>query len=73
MLKKDVSIDEVYWAKISNRIVPVQILSTSIYGGWNARNLETTRTVRIKSAAKLRGKVTPDDLRLFFSNHSKKV
>lgn len=61
MKKKDVQIRGVYWAKISNRMVPVEILTESIYGGWNARNWTTSRMVRIKSAAKLRRELTLDE------------
>ncbi len=58
MLKKDVKIGHCYTAKISNKIVTVQIDSVSQYGGWNASNMNTGRIVRIKSAAKLRKEVT---------------
>jgi hypothetical protein len=54
MLKTDIQIGQQYIAKISGKLVPVQILSESQYGGWNARNTVSGREVRIRSAAKLR-------------------
>lgn len=62
MLKKQINIGSVYVAKIyvakiSGRLVRVQINSVSNYGGWNATNLDTNRQIRIKSAAKLRKEV----------------
>lgn len=59
MLKKDVSIGKTYVAKISNVLVEVRLDSVSPYGGWNATNLKTGRSVRIKSAGKLRREVKP--------------
>ncbi len=58
MLKKDVKLGHHYTAKISGKIVTIRLDSISNYGGWNATNLSTNRTVRIKSAAKLRKEVT---------------
>jgi hypothetical protein len=57
VLKKDVKLGSVYIAKVSNQLVPVQIVNPSSLGGWDARNLRTGRWIRIKSAAKLREKV----------------
>lgn len=59
MLKKQIQIGKVYAAKVSNKICAVRIDSVSMYGGWNATNLDTGRTIRIKSAAKLRKEVGP--------------
>ena len=56
MKKKDIEIGGKYMAKVSNRIVPVRIDGESVFGGWNATNLVTTRPVRIKSAQRLRSK-----------------
>jgi hypothetical protein len=60
MKKKDVLLGHIYLAKISGKIVPVQIDGESPYGGWNATNRATGRQVRIKSAAKLRQEVMTD-------------
>ena len=57
MKKAQVKIGHIYHAKVSGQVVPVKIESESIYGGWNATNLRTFRTVRIKSAQKLRGEL----------------
>ena len=54
MLKKQVQVGATYEAKISGRLVPVRLLRESPLGGWSATNLATGRSVRIKSAAKLR-------------------
>jgi hypothetical protein len=61
MLKKEVKIgghyairhhtDSVYSLSV------IRIDSESIYGGWNATKLTTNRSIRIKSAAKLRHEV----------------
>lgn len=57
MRKSEVHIGGRYRAKVSERIVTVRLVSESAYGGWNAVNEETGRTVRIKSAARLRREV----------------
>ncbi len=54
MKMAEVRIGEVYVAKISGRLVPVRIEGESVYGGWVGRNTITERTVRIRSAQKLR-------------------
>lgn len=54
MLKRDVVIGKTYAAKVSGAIVPVRLVAISRYGGWDAVNEKTGRSVRIKSAAKLR-------------------
>ena len=57
MLKKDVRIGGVYVAKISDKLTTVKIDEASRFGGWQATNLATGRSVRIKSAQKLRREV----------------
>lgn len=59
MLKKQIKIGSVYSAKVSNKICAVRIDSESIYGGWNATNMDTGRNIRIKSATKLRNELNP--------------
>ena len=56
MKKNEVELDGVYITKVSGRLVPVRILRESPYGGWDATNLATGRAVRIRSAARLRGR-----------------
>lgn len=57
MKKKDVEIGAVYTKKVSGKVVPVRITGVSPYGGWTARNLDTGREIRVKSAAGLRARV----------------
>lgn len=59
MKAKDVSIGKVYAVKVGEKIRPVRLDSVSRYGGWDATNLATSRTVRIRTAAKLRYPVEP--------------
>jgi hypothetical protein len=54
MRKHEVELGRVYAAKVSGRIVPVRIDAISPYGGWKATNLETGRTIHVRSAARLR-------------------
>lgn len=53
----DVKVGKTYAAKISERIVPITLVQSSVYGGWSARNERTGRGVRIRSAQKLRFEV----------------
>lgn len=56
MVKKaEVFIGRTYWAKVSGRVVPVRIDSEARGKGWNATNTVSGRTVRILTAARLRG------------------
>jgi hypothetical protein len=58
MRKADVKSNGKYKAKVSNKVVTVQLLGEALYGnGYDAVNLETGRRIRIKSAAKLREEV----------------
>jgi len=54
MKKNEVIIGGVYAAKVSGKVVPVRITGESPYGGWDAVNEQTKRTVRVRSAARLR-------------------
>lgn len=54
MKKKDVIIGAYYAAKISGNVVPIRIDRESRFGGWDATNIKTNRSVRIKTAGKLR-------------------
>jgi len=53
MKRADVVIGEAYWAKVSGVKVLVRITRENPYGGWDAVNLTTGRTVRIKTAGRL--------------------
>ena len=59
MKKADVKIGGIYLAKVSQQLTKVQLVRESPYGGWDATNLATGRTVRIKTAARLRGEFVP--------------
>jgi hypothetical protein len=61
MKKAEVAIGKTYEAKVSGKLAHVRIVSESPYGGWNAMNVATTRNVRIKSAARLRREILPED------------
>lgn len=53
MKKANVKIGQQYIAKVSNKRVRVTIVRVVDYGGWIARNEETGRDVRIRTAARL--------------------
>ena len=55
MKKSDVHIGKQYTAKVSHKLVVVEILNENPNGGWDAKNLSTGKMVRIKSAQRLRG------------------
>ena len=54
MTKNEVIIGETYVVKVSGQLQPVKIDNVSPYGGWNGTNTRTNRTIRIRTAAKLR-------------------
>jgi hypothetical protein len=54
MRKHEIELGRVYVAKVSGRLVPVRIDAVSPFGGWRATNLATGRTIRVRSAARLR-------------------
>ncbi len=60
MKKNDVKIGDVYNCKISGNVVPVRIDSENPRGGWDGTNLTTKKSVRIRSAQRLRDKATHD-------------
>ena len=55
MKKADVQIGHNYVARVSGNLTTVRITGVNAFGGWDAINLETKRTVRIRTAARLRG------------------
>jgi hypothetical protein len=55
--KSEVKIGKTYIVKVSGQLAPVRITGTSPFGGWTAVNTKTNREVRIRTAARLRGKV----------------
>jgi len=58
MKKAQIQIGVTYRAKVSGKLADVRITGACSYGGWNGINLATNRTVRIKSAQRLRYVVT---------------
>lgn len=59
MKKAEVEIGGVYTAKVSGRVVEVRIFHASEHGsGWWARSLATNRIVHIRSAQRLRTRVS---------------
>jgi len=61
MKKDEIKIGETYTAKVSDKVVPVRIdkeRPASGGGGWDGVNLLTNKQVRIKSAQRLRGRVS---------------
>jgi hypothetical protein len=57
MKRAEVEIGQTYRAKVSGKVVNVRITGNLYFGGWIATNLQTGRQIRIKTAARLRGKV----------------
>ncbi len=53
MKKEDVTIGGTYKAKLNGKEFEVRIDTFQVAGGWNATNLETNKSVRIKSARSL--------------------
>ena len=54
MRKKDVQIGGAYQAKVSGALTTVRIASESRFGGWNATNVRTGRSIHIRSPQRLR-------------------
>ncbi|MBM4020272.1 MAG: hypothetical protein FJ288_18455, partial [Planctomycetes bacterium] len=54
MKKHEVKIGARYIAKVSGRLAQVRIDRENPHGGWEATNLATKKSVRIKSAQRLR-------------------
>jgi hypothetical protein len=57
MKKDEITIGNTYSAKVSDKVVPIRIDRENSRGGWDATNLVTNKTIRIKSAQRLRGPV----------------
>lgn len=56
MKKTDIKVGGEYFANVTNKKVVVRIDSANEDGGWNATNLATNKSVRIKDAQRLLGK-----------------
>lgn len=55
MKKKDVEIGRHYTAKVSGHFVAIRIDAEDPLGGWTATNTVTGRTIKIRTAGRLRG------------------
>ena len=54
MKKADIIIGQTYVVKVSGILAPVRITGESRYGGFDGVNTKTGRTIRIKSAQRIR-------------------
>ncbi|MCG3180454.1 MAG: hypothetical protein BIFFINMI_02815 [Phycisphaerae bacterium] len=54
MKKQDVQVGASYIAKVSGKLAEIRITGESRHGGWDAVNVATKKSVRIKSAQRLR-------------------
>lgn len=61
MKQSEVKVGEVYQVKVTGKLARVRIDGEHQDGGWTGTNLETNRPVRIKTAAKLRRRVSTTD------------
>lgn len=59
MKKDEVKIGGTYFAKVTDKVVPVRIDAEHRNGGWDATNMVTNKKVRIKSAQRLRPRNGP--------------
>lgn len=53
MKKAEIVVGGMYAAKVSEKIVPVEVLAFNVMG-YAARNLKTGRVIQIKTAARFR-------------------
>ena len=63
MKNSDVKIGNVYLATVTKREVPIRIDAVNLHGGWDAINLSTGKSIRIKTAERLLRKVTKAELK----------
>ena len=54
MKKADVKVGNAYLCKVGRQVTEVRVTGESSFGGWDAVNVKTGRSVRIKSAQRLR-------------------
>ena len=53
MTENEIQIGGIYRAKVTNRVVDIRIDCENPNGGWDATNLTTGKTIRIKTARRL--------------------
>ena len=81
MKNSEVQIGATYLVKVSGNLVPVKITCEHDKGGWEGRSLKTRKTIRIKSAQRLRklladaswSNLTPEENRRRHADHGKAV
>ena len=61
MTQNEVQIGGAYRAKVTDRVVDVRIDRENPHGGRDATNLATGKTIRIKSARRIRGTSEPEE------------
>ncbi len=54
MIQSDVKIGATYQVKVAGNLVPVRIVRTHDAGGWEGVSVKTRKTIRIKTAQRLR-------------------
>ena len=57
MKKNEIQIGQSYKVKVSGSVAEVRITGENPHGGWDGVNVATNRSVRIKSAQRIRGPV----------------
>lgn len=57
MKAKDIIVGRTYMAKVSGVICPVRVLGMSRYGGWDAMNTKTGRTIHVRGPQRFRYEV----------------
>lgn len=63
MQKNQITIGGTYYAKVTDKVVPVRIDRENANGGWDATNLATNKKIKIKSAQRLRGEAKTDAMK----------
>jgi len=61
MLARDVYIGEEYAVKVSGKLTRVRIVAANPHGGWDGVNVATGRSVRLRTAGRLRSNQTVAD------------
>ena len=61
MKKNQVTIGNVYTAKVSGKLARVRITGESPHGGWVGLNIDTKRKVRVKTAGRLQRQIADPD------------
>ncbi len=57
MKKAEIAFGKHYVALVSGQLAIIRIVGSSPFGGWSAENVKTKRSVRVRSAQRLRYEV----------------